>query len=70
MSRLYEVMFIVRPDVDDEEVEKLITGFTSTVTAGGGSVIGDTIANLSLYPASSYSSCLFVATDFGNIYFI
>ncbi len=38
MSRLYEVMFIVRPDVDDEEVEKLITGFTSTVTAGGGTV--------------------------------
>ena len=24
MSRLYEVMFIVRPDVEDEEADKLI----------------------------------------------
>jgi len=38
MSRVYEVMFIIRPDVDDEEAEKLITGFTSTVTSGGGVV--------------------------------
>jgi small subunit ribosomal protein S6 len=38
MSRLYEVMFIVRPDVDDEEVDKLISGFSATVTNGGGKV--------------------------------
>jgi small subunit ribosomal protein S6 len=38
MSRLYEVMFIVRPDVEDDEVEKLITNFSSTVTNGGGTV--------------------------------
>ena len=38
MSRLYEVMFIVRPDVADEEVDKLVTGFTATVTSGGGVV--------------------------------
>jgi small subunit ribosomal protein S6 len=38
MSRVYEVMFIIRPDVDDDEAEKLITGFTSTVTSGGGMV--------------------------------
>ncbi|HTV57200.1 MAG TPA: 30S ribosomal protein S6 [Terriglobia bacterium] len=38
MSRLYEVMFIVRPDADDEEVDKLIAGFSSTVTHGGGVV--------------------------------
>ncbi len=38
MSRLYEVMFIVRPDVEDEEVDKLIAGFSSTVTTGGGAV--------------------------------
>ncbi len=38
MSRLYEVMFIVRPDLEDEEVEKLLTGFSSTVTSGGGVV--------------------------------
>ena len=38
MSRLYEVMFIVRPDVVEEEVDKLIAGFTTTVTSGGGVV--------------------------------
>lgn len=38
MSRTYEVMFIVRPDVADEDVDKLITGFTNTVTSGGGVV--------------------------------
>jgi len=38
MSRLYEVMFIIRPDVVDEEVDKLIAGFTTTVTNGGGVV--------------------------------
>ena len=38
MSRVYEVMFIIRPDVDDDEAEKLITGFTSTVTSHGGAV--------------------------------
>jgi small subunit ribosomal protein S6 len=38
MSRLYEVMFIVRPDVPEEEVDKLIAGFTISVTNGGGVV--------------------------------
>jgi len=38
MSRLYEVMFIVRPDVVEEEVDKLIAGFTANVTNGGGVV--------------------------------
>jgi small subunit ribosomal protein S6 len=38
MSRLYEAMFIVRPDVVDEEVDKLIAGFTTSVTNGGGVV--------------------------------
>jgi small subunit ribosomal protein S6 len=38
MSRLYEVMFIVRPDVADEDADKLIAGFTTTVTNGGGVV--------------------------------
>ena len=43
MSRLYEVMFIVRPDVADEDVDKLIAGFTTSVTNGGG-----VVKNLSL----------------------
>ena len=38
MQRVYEVMFIVRPDVEDEEADKLITGFCTTVTNGGGVV--------------------------------
>jgi small subunit ribosomal protein S6 len=31
-------MFIVRPDVAEEDADKLIAGFTATVTAGGGVV--------------------------------
>jgi small subunit ribosomal protein S6 len=38
MSRLYEVMFIVRPDAVEEDVDKLIAGFTTSVTHGGGVV--------------------------------
>src|SRR3954452_11639382 len=38
MSRVYEVMFIIRPDAVDEDVDKLIAGFTTTVTNGGGTV--------------------------------
>ena len=38
MPRLYEVMFIVRPDVVEEEIDKLIAGFTAIVTNGGGVV--------------------------------
>ena len=38
MSRLYEVMFIVRPDVAEEDADKLIAGFSATVTGGGGVV--------------------------------
>jgi small subunit ribosomal protein S6 len=38
MSRVYEVMFIVRPDVTEEDTDKLIAGFSATVTSGGGAV--------------------------------
>jgi small subunit ribosomal protein S6 len=38
MSRLYEVMFILRPDVTEEDADKLISGFTTSVTNGGGEV--------------------------------
>jgi small subunit ribosomal protein S6 len=38
MSRLYEVMFIIRPDVAEEDADKLIAGFTATVSNGGGVV--------------------------------
>jgi small subunit ribosomal protein S6 len=36
MQRLYEVMFIVRPDVADEDLDKLVAGLEQTVTNGGG----------------------------------
>ena len=38
MPRLYEVMFILRPDMADEDADKLISGFTASVTSGGGAV--------------------------------
>ena len=38
MSRVYEVMFIIRPDAAEEDVDKLIAGFSATVTGGGGVV--------------------------------
>ncbi len=38
MSRLYEVMFILRPDMVEEDADKLIAGFSTTVTNGGGAV--------------------------------
>jgi len=38
MSRVYEVMFIVRPDVAEEDVDKLIAGFSDNVAKGGGVV--------------------------------
>ncbi len=38
MSRTYEVMFIVRPDVEEADLDKLIEGFQKNVTDGGGEV--------------------------------
>src|ERR1700722_15453932 len=38
MNRTYELMFIVRPDMADEDLEKLISNLESTVTASAGSI--------------------------------
>ncbi len=38
MNRTYEVMFIVRPDVEEADLDKLIEGFSANVTNGGGEV--------------------------------
>src|SRR5215470_1385891 len=35
MERTYEVMFIVRPDLTDEDVDKLISTIESNATAAG-----------------------------------
>ena len=38
MNRSYEIMFIVRPDVEEAELDTLIDTFTGYVTDGGGVV--------------------------------
>jgi small subunit ribosomal protein S6 len=38
MDRFYEVMFIVRPDVEDADLDKLIAGFEQTIANGGGTL--------------------------------
>jgi small subunit ribosomal protein S6 len=37
-QRTYELMFIVRPDMPEEDVEKLISTLESSVTSAGGTV--------------------------------
>jgi small subunit ribosomal protein S6 len=39
MNRTYELMFIVRPDMTDEDLEKLISTLQSTVPTAGGTVV-------------------------------
>ena len=36
MNRNYELMFIARPDMVDEDLNKLISTLESSVTASGG----------------------------------
>ena len=38
MQRTYEVMFIVRPDLSEEDIDKLISTLESNVTTAGGTV--------------------------------
>jgi small subunit ribosomal protein S6 len=38
MNRTYEIMFIVRPDVEEAELDKLVETFSGYVTTGGGVV--------------------------------
>jgi len=38
MNRTYELMFIVRPDMTDEDLEKLISTLETTVTSASGSI--------------------------------
>ena len=38
MNRTYEIMFIVRPDVEEADLDKLIEGFSANVTNGGGEI--------------------------------
>lgn len=38
MNRTYEIMFIVRPDIEEAEIDKIIETFSGYVTSGGGSI--------------------------------
>ncbi len=38
MNRTYEIMFIVRPDVEEADLDKLIEGFSANIAGGGGEV--------------------------------
>ena len=38
MQRTYEVMFIVRPDMPEEEQERLISNLENSVTTSGGTI--------------------------------
>ena len=38
MNRTYEIMFIVRPDVEEAEQDKLIETFSGYVTSGSGTI--------------------------------
>jgi small subunit ribosomal protein S6 len=38
MNRTYEIMFIVRPDMEEADMDKLIEGFSGNITSGGGEV--------------------------------
>jgi small subunit ribosomal protein S6 len=38
MNRSYEIMFIVRPDIEEAEIDKIVETFTGYVTQGGGAV--------------------------------
>jgi len=38
MNRTYELMFIVRPDMAEEDLEKLVSHLETTVTSAAGTV--------------------------------
>ncbi len=38
MNRSYEIMFIVRPDVEEADLDKLIESFSANITTGGGEI--------------------------------
>ena len=38
MNRSYEIMFIVRPDIEEAEIDKIIETFNGYITQGGGAV--------------------------------
>jgi small subunit ribosomal protein S6 len=40
MQRTYEIMFIVRPDLADEDVDRLVSTMETNITSAGGVITG------------------------------
>jgi len=61
MNRSYEVMFIVRPDMVDEDVNKLISTLESTVTTAGGTAKSEVWGKRRLaYKVAKFNDGIFV----------
>jgi small subunit ribosomal protein S6 len=61
MNRSYELMFIVRPDMADEDLNKLISTLESTVTTAGGTAKAEVWGKRRLaYKVSKFNDGIFV----------
>src|ERR1017187_931222 len=61
MNRNYELMFIVRPDMVDEDLNKLISTLESSVTSAGGTAKSEVWGKRRLaYKVSKFNDGIFV----------
>ncbi len=61
MNRSYELMFIVRPDMVDEDLNKLISTLESSVTSAGGTAKAEVWGKRRLaYKVSKFNDGIFV----------
>jgi small subunit ribosomal protein S6 len=61
MNRSYEVMFIVRPDMVDEDLNKLISTLESSVTSSGGTAKSEVWGKRRLaYKVAKFNDGIFV----------
>jgi small subunit ribosomal protein S6 len=61
MNRTYELMFIVRPDMVEEELNKLISNLGSTVTTAGGTIKSEVWGKRRLaYTVNRFNDGIFV----------
>ncbi|MFY9676404.1 MAG: 30S ribosomal protein S6 [Terriglobales bacterium] len=61
MNRSYEVMFIVRPDTVDEDLNKLISTLESSVTSSGGTAKSEVWGKRRLaYKVAKFNDGIFV----------
>ncbi len=61
MNRKYELMFIVRPDMVDEDLNKLISTLESSLTTAGGMVKSETWGKRRLaYKVGKFNDGIFV----------